>query len=266
MAKSLAPRTFLSQSCKEVFQGPYFFLCYINDLPGSTLLLTLLFADDTACLASGKNLPELINYVNTELNKIAVWFRPNKMAVNAEKTKFIIFHTKNKSVDPGNSVLVFNNNEPGQPFKDDFLTSLCRIYNNHPNSAQQLYKLLGIWLDENLSYDDHVKKLCSKLTRALFFLRRSQNFLTDRALHSLYYAIFHSHLLYCPIIVSGTSTKNLNKISILQKKAIRIVAREKNLAHTRPLFSNLKILPHDLIVQQAKLQFMHLTLLQMFGP
>ena len=101
------------------------------------------------------------------------------------------------------------------------------------------------------------KKLCGKLTRALFFLRRSQNFLTDRALHSLYYAIFHSHLLYCPIIVSGTSTKNLNKISILQKKAIRIVAREKNLAHTRPLFSNLKILPYDLIVQQAKLQFMH---------
>ena len=48
-----------------------------------------------------------------------------------------------------------------------------------------------------------------KLTRALFFLRRSQNFLTDKALLSLYYAIFHSHLLYCPIIVSGTSVKNL---------------------------------------------------------
>ena len=95
--------------------GPILFLCYINDLPGSTLLYTLLFADDTACLAAGNNLPELINYINTELNKIAVRFRANKMAVNAEKTKYIIFHTKNKRVDPGNSVLVFDNNEPGQP-------------------------------------------------------------------------------------------------------------------------------------------------------
>ena len=32
--------------------GPILFLCYINDLPGSSLLYTLLFADDTACLAS----------------------------------------------------------------------------------------------------------------------------------------------------------------------------------------------------------------------
>ena len=237
--------------------GPILFLCYINDLPGSTLLYTLLFADDTACLASGPNLPELINFVNIELNKIAIWFRSNKMAVNAEKTKYIIFHAKNKTVDPGNSILVFNNNEPGQPFNDDLVSPLCQIYNKHTDSSQQSYKLLGIWLDEDLSFNDHVKKLCNKLTRALFFLRRSQNFLTDRALISLYYAIFHAHLLYCPIITSSTSTKNIKKISILQKKAIRIISHEKNFAHTRPLFSKLKILPYDLIIKQSKLQFMH---------
>ena len=61
--------------------GPILFLCYINDLPGSTLLYTLLFADDTACLASGPNLPELINFVNIELNKIAIWFRSNKIQI-----------------------------------------------------------------------------------------------------------------------------------------------------------------------------------------
>ena len=81
--------------------GPILFLCYINDMPGSTLLYTLLFADDTACLASGENLQDLINFINVELNKIAIWFRVNKMAVNAEKTKYIIFHARNKKVDPG---------------------------------------------------------------------------------------------------------------------------------------------------------------------
>ena len=136
-------------------------------------------------------------------------------------------------MDPGNAILVFNNNEPVQPYNDDLVSPLCRIHND---DIIKSYKLLGVWLDENLTYDDHVQKLCSKLTRALFFLRRSQNFLADRALLSLYYAIFHPHLLYCPIIVSSTSAKNLKTISVLQKKAIQIIAREKNLAHSKPLF------------------------------
>jgi hypothetical protein len=42
--------------------GPILFLLYINDLPLCTTLLALLFADDTTLLASGSNLPELINY------------------------------------------------------------------------------------------------------------------------------------------------------------------------------------------------------------
>jgi len=76
--------------------GPILFLCYINDLPLSTSLLSFLFADDTSCTDSDKSLPTLINHVNTELQKIAIWFRANKMAVNISKTKFIIFHNKGK--------------------------------------------------------------------------------------------------------------------------------------------------------------------------
>ena len=90
-----------------------------------------------------------------------------------------------------------------------------------------LLDTLGIWLDENLSMDHPTKKLCSKLTRALFFLRRAQNFLTDKALISLYYAIFHSHLLYCPIILSGTAAKNIKRIKILQKKQSELYHEKK---------------------------------------
>ena len=54
-------------------------------------LLTVLFADDTAGLKSGLNLDELITNVNIEVNKLANWFRANKMAVNVSKTKYIIF-------------------------------------------------------------------------------------------------------------------------------------------------------------------------------
>ncbi len=52
--------------------GPILFLIYINDLPLSSLLKSLLFADDTALLASGSNIEDLTEFVNTEFQKVVV--------------------------------------------------------------------------------------------------------------------------------------------------------------------------------------------------
>ena len=94
--------------------GPILFLCYINDLPNATELLTFLFADDTSGLIYGDNLKELVAKMNTEINKLANWFRANKMALNVSKTKFIIFHTKGKKVDYEENSIVYNANEIGK--------------------------------------------------------------------------------------------------------------------------------------------------------
>jgi hypothetical protein len=50
-----------------------------------------MYADDTFTVDSLEDLDTLIRNVNIEINKIAVWFRANKQAVNISKTKYIIF-------------------------------------------------------------------------------------------------------------------------------------------------------------------------------
>ena len=77
--------------------GPLLFLCFINDLHPASKLFTLLFADDTCCLSAGKNLKDLIKFCIAELQKIANWFSANKLAVNVNKCKYIIFHNKGKN-------------------------------------------------------------------------------------------------------------------------------------------------------------------------
>jgi len=99
----------------------------------------------------------------------------------------------------------FDNNDPTLPHNPDLVTNLERIHTSHDSPNLRSYKLLGIYLDENLTFNLHIPVLLSKLAKANFMLSRSKNILPQKALLSIYYAYFHSYLLYCPIIISMTS-------------------------------------------------------------
>jgi hypothetical protein len=215
-----------------------------------------MFADDTACLAKNRNLNELVNYCNDELTKLARWFRANRMAVNVSKTKFIIFHTRGKYVDPNLRTLIFNDNEPNTN-NPSLISEIERYHSHHIKPECRSYKLLGVNFDEYMSFDSHTTYLCNKLNRSLFCINRAKNYLTAKAMKTLYYSLIHSHLTYCSIIISCSNNNNLKKISMVQKKAIRIIDNKKYNDHTAPIFKKLEILPYDKLIKLAKLKFMH---------
>ncbi len=237
--------------------GPILFLCYINDLPSSSKLITFLFADDTQGLARGKNLPELLSWVNTELKGWARWFRANKMKVNTSKTKYIIFHTKGKKIDTNGITLKYDDNDSDQTSNPDLISTLDRIHSNHHDPESRSYKLLGIHFDENLTFNHHTSILTKKLSKAIYCINRVKNILPNKALLSLYFALFHSHLTYCPSIISLANKSNLSKIEKLQKKAIRIITNSSYSAPTSQLFTKLKILPYPSLIEHSKLILMH---------
>ena len=51
-----------------------------------------MFASDTNSFYSGKDIHWHFNTVNNELSNISHWFNSNKLSVNADKTKFILFY------------------------------------------------------------------------------------------------------------------------------------------------------------------------------
>ena len=245
----------------SVLQGsvlaPLLFLCFINDLFMASALAIFLFADDTSVLDKDDNLPTLIERLNIELNKIANWVRANGMAVNTSKTKFIIFHTKGKKIDLQGKTLVYDNNEIGKPYNPNLVEPLERIYNNHVSPSLRNYKLLGVLFDEYLNFDQHIQYIAKKMSRSLFFMNRAKKILTTKSLKMLYYATVHAHLLYCPIIMSCASQSALNKLKVIQKKAIRSLSNAKYNEQTAQLFLTHQILPFEQIIEEAKLKFMH---------
>jgi hypothetical protein len=148
-----------------------------------------------------------------------MWFRANKMAVNVSKTKFIIFKPKGKkiSLNPDEGIF-FNNNDLNVPNDPSKIYKLDRIYEDNPVSQDCTYKLLGVLIDEHLSFNQHCTYIGNKIAQSNYIISRSKNLLPSNMLKTLYYSLVHPHLLYCLPIYSCTSSKNLNKLFVMQKK------------------------------------------------
>ena len=70
--------------------------------------------------------------MSIEINKLANWFRANKMALNVSKTKFIIFHTKGKKFNFEENSIVYNENEIGKPGDPNLIPPLKEYMTNTP--------------------------------------------------------------------------------------------------------------------------------------
>ena len=60
--------------------------------------LILSYADDITLFnsLSEYNCPQDSNIINNELNKVYDWLTVNKLSLNTQKTRFMIFHTPKK--------------------------------------------------------------------------------------------------------------------------------------------------------------------------
>ncbi len=231
--------------------GPLLFLIYINDLPGVSEFLSLLFADDTTLILSHDNLDILIEKVNLEFKKICDFFRANKLSIHPDKTKFILFSTKNTNNHVINILCNNNNDDQNTP---ELITPIEQITSN---SSTPAVKFLGIYIDPNLNFKFHINYIKNKLSKSLFAMRTAKNTLNTESLKMLYFAIFHSHLLYANIIWSCTDKTTINNLFKLQKSAIRILDGAKYNQHTEPIFKKHNILPLPDLIDYSKLQFIH---------
>lgn len=82
----------LVESLRAQYQAHKLFILYINDICRVSMILKLvLFADDTDVFCSEENLQQLLEVVTTEMSKLKRWLKINKLSLNLNKTKFLLF-------------------------------------------------------------------------------------------------------------------------------------------------------------------------------
>ena len=74
--------------------GPLFFLIYVNDFKNCLNDSdSLMFADDTSIFLQNKDIKELFDAGNKELQLVDQWLIAKRLSVNVSKTKYILFST-----------------------------------------------------------------------------------------------------------------------------------------------------------------------------
>ena len=155
-----------------------------------------LFADDTNIYFEASDLFTLQKVMNRELRKIKKWFAADKLALNIDKTIYIIFHSPSRKLTEP-FVLKFGRKKI---FRTDHV------------------KFLGILLDETLGWKPHLLELSRKLARSVGIFYKSRHYIPLDTLKSVYYAVFYPFLTY-NITVWGTASETYPKlVQITQKK------------------------------------------------
>ena len=102
-------------------------------------------------------------------------------------------------------------------------------------------KFLGVMLDENISWKEHIKTIKKKLAKNIGLLYHAKPYLDEMSLKTIYFSNIHSYLNYANIAWASTHITKLKPLLYKQKQAVRIVFNEGCLNHSKPLFKTLNV-------------------------
>ena len=201
--------------------GPLLFLIYVNDVVYAlTNTQPLLFADDTNLIMENKSLDNLISQCNFELTNISKWFIANRLSLNIEKTKFIIFRSKYKAL-PFEPIIKINN----------------KIIDRVPD-----IKFLGVFIDEFLNWKMHINKKTNIIVKNLGMMNRIKNQIPLSTRKTLYNSLILPHLSYGIVAWGNTRSKEIKRLKLIQKRAMRFITKSKYNSHTIPIFKSQQLL------------------------
>ena len=113
-------------------------------------------------------------------------------------------------------------------------------------------KFLGVWIDENLTWRDHIHTVENKIVRNIGLLYQGKHYLDENCLKQIYFAYIHVYPNY-----ASTHKTKLKKVQSKQKRALRIIFNQSKILPSGPFFLILNVLNVFQINIIQSVQFMH---------
>ena len=201
--------------------GPILFIIYVNDLPQcSNKFDFIMYADDTTLSSTIDSFSDINSnasadsLINAEIGKVIEWLKINKLSLNKNKPKYMTFHMPKKQIH-----------------------LKLKIDGINIEKVEE-FNFLGLTMDTNLKWKKHTDKISNKCSKITGVLNRLKLLFPQEIKCLLYNSLIVPHINYC-ITAWGF---HRNRITIIQKKAIRIITASSYISHTEPLFKQLNLL------------------------
>ena len=144
--------------------------------------------------------------------KVAEWLLANKLSLNVSKSNFLIISPKK------------------------VIKTINLSINNKKLKQENYTKYLGIIIDEQLNWKQHIKQVNIKISKGIGIIYKLRHFVPKHILSMLYNSFIQSHALY-GILNWGCANKSiLEPFKRNFRKAIRVTDFAAYTAHSEPIF------------------------------
>ena len=163
----------------------------------SNILKFHLFADDTSIFFSHKNLSQLELIVNDELSKVSDWLVANKLTLNVDKSNFLIISPsiKNKT------------------------NEIKLAINNKSIAQKDCIKYLGVLLDKDISWKQHIQQVNLKISIGIGILAKARHYVPPQILRNFYFSFIEPHVNYALINWGSANLSSLKPMGRNLNKA-----------------------------------------------
>lgn len=162
----------------------------------------------------GKDVNEVTQKLQLCLEGVQRWYCRNRLKVNATKSNVMLMGSRQKlsKYDINDFNIIFD----GVPLK-----------------RTNVMKYLGVQVDNQLSWDHHIKYVCKIIAPKLAHLRRLSSFLPPGLTTQIYKTYVQPCIDYCSTVWGNSSAGNIRKIQHLQNTAARIVTKNYDFINVR---------------------------------
>ena len=194
--------------------GPVLFVSFINDLPDAVNSLCSMYADDTKVYRKINNLQDR-NMLQEDIDKLVDWADKWQLRFNAGKCNVLQLGKNNHNFE-------YDMRNHGTTTKSKLNTS-------------KIEKDLGVYVDSELKFSQHVENQVNKANKILGLIRRSFEFLDAETMKLLFSALVRPHLEFSNTAWSPMLEKDKALIEGVLRRATKIIPGLKDLPYEQRL-------------------------------
>ena len=188
--------------------GPLLWNIFQNDMTYIVNNASLsMYADDHQLYVKGYSVDCVKQLLTDGGHTISKWYKDNFLKGNYDKYNLMLLGRKNKNED-----------SPSINVKIDE-----QVIKSSPD-----LKLLGVTLDDELSFSAHISDICKKASKKVGVLVRLRNMIPREAKLQLYKSAILPNLTYCHIVWHFCKASDARKLERVQERALRAIYNDRN--------------------------------------